>query len=579
MAQPILGIKGTAEYVEASGDGTPALPYTPTVRQASQIIDGAGFSNSGSSVIDPFFVQTPVVGAGVTYNQASGSINILSGTTANAEFLARSRTFYCGSMRMRFSVVVSQRIANSNFAVLLADLIGENLTYNIQSATSVNVIIPNHGFTSLNVGQFIHIGGIVGASGAPGRYAIASIVDINTINFTVSGWSATGTGTCTLFGRNYIRNLLTGTIATAVNVDSQRNGWAAGDTVATINTTATPGTVLQAEITGREVFWFDALRATATTPTFTSRASRYENIPDPTINLYVFLWNFNGTIAPASTTTFTLGHLTIESFANNPVYLQGVRSTGSINAIPANIVAGTLSTVTTVSGVTTVTSANLGVSTLVSDIGSAAITSTASSSVITPTFGCSYEVNIPVTLITGTTPTLDIDIQETDDTSTNWFTVYSFPRITATGIYRSPKLPLLGNRLRYVQTLTGTSPSFTRAINRLQFSDSVPSVRQLIDRSVVLTTLNSITPSLNVQNCNRLQLAVNIGASTTNPSLQLQGSEDNGVSWYSIGSAITAVANSTVSITIVDVNTQLLRAIVTTAGSGVTMGYILLKGF
>lgn len=579
MAQPILGIKGTAEYVEASGDGTPELPYTPTVCQASQKIDGAGFSNSGSSVIDPFFVQTPVVGAGVTYNQASGSINILSGTTANAEFLARSKTFYSGSMRMRFSIIASGRIANSNFAVLLADLIGENLTYNIQSATSVNVIVPNHGFTSLNVGQFIHIGGIVGASGAPGRYAIASIVNINTINFTVSGWSATGTGTCTLFGRNYIRNLLTGTTATAVNVDSQRNGWATGDTVATINTTATPGTVLQAEITGREVFWFDALRATAATPAFTSRASRYENIPDPTINLYVFLWNFNGTIAPASTTTFTLGHLTIESFANNPVYLQGVRSTGSINAIPANIVAGTLSTVTTVSGVTTVTSANLGVPIIVSDIGSAAITFTSYSSVITPTFGCSYEVNIPVTGITGTNPTLDVDVQESDDTGTNWMTVYSFPRITTTGIYRSPKLPLLGNRLRYLQTLTGSSPSFTRAVNRLQSSDSVPSVRQLIDRSVVLTTLNSITPSLNVQNCNRLQLAVNIGASTTNPSLQLQGSEDNGVSWYSIGSAITAVANSTVSITIDNVNTQLLRAIVTTAGSGVTMGYILLKGF
>jgi hypothetical protein len=579
MAQPILGIKGTAEYVEASGDGTPELPYTPTVRQASQIIEGAGFSNSGSSVIDPFFVQTPVVGAGVTYNQASGSINILSGTTANAEFLARSKTFYSGSMRMRFSIIASGRIANSNFAVLLADLIGENLTYNIQSATSVNVIVPNHGFTSLNVGQFIHIGGIVGASGAPGRYAIASIVDINTINFTVSGWSATGTGTCTLFGRNYIRNLLTGTTATAVNVDSQRNGWAAGDTVATINTTATPGTVLQAEITGREVFWSDAVRASAITPTFISRVSRYENIPDPTTNLYVFLWNFNGTIAPASTTTFTLGHLTIESFANNPVYLQGVRSTGSINAIPANIVAGSLPAVTTVSGVTSVTSANLGAPIIVSDIASAAITSSANSSVITPTSGCSYEVNIPVTLIAGTNPTLDVDVQESDDTGTNWMTVYSFPRITTTGIYRSSKLPLLGNRLRYVQTLTGTSPSFTRAINRLQSSDSVPSVRQLIDRSVVLTTLNSITPSLNVQNCNRLQLAVNIGASTTNPGLQLQGSEDNGVSWYSIGSAITAIANSTVSITIVDVNTQLLRAIVTSAGSGVTMGYILLKGF
>ncbi len=96
MNQPILGVRGTAEYIKATGDGTSDSPYVPAIKQDSQIIDGAGFSNSGSSVIDPFFVQTPVVGTGVTYNQASGSINILSGTTANAEFLARSKTFYSG---------------------------------------------------------------------------------------------------------------------------------------------------------------------------------------------------------------------------------------------------------------------------------------------------------------------------------------------------------------------------------------------------------------------------------------------------------------------------------------------------
>lgn len=570
MNQPVLGVRGTAEYIKATGDGTSDSPYIPAISQDSQIINTAVFSSSGTSVIDPFFVQTPVVGTGVTYNQANGTLNILSGTTANAEFLARSQTFYTGSMRMRASIITSQRIANSNFAILLADLIGENLAYNIQSATSVNITVPNHGFTSLNLGQFINIGGISGGNGVPGRYAIASIVDVNTINFTVSGWSATGTGTCTLFGRNYIRNLLTGTTATAVNVDAQCNGWAAGDTVATINTTASPGTVLQIEITGREVFWFDALRATATTPAFISRASRYENIPDPTINLYVFLWNFNGTTAPASNTTFTLGHLSIESFSNTSVYIQGFRSVGNTNYIPISVIAGTL---------TTVTSANLGIPLLVADVTSTAITTTANSSTITPASGCSYSVVFSVSAVSGTNPTLDVDIQESDDTGTNWFTVYSFPRIIATGQYRSPKLALLGNRIRYVQTLGGTSPSFTRSINRLQSSDSVSSIRQLIDRSIVLTTLNSTTPSLNVQNCDRLQLSINIGAATTVPSLQLQGSDDNGTSWYAIGSALTAVASSTVTSTVSNVNAQLVRAIVTSAGSGVAMGYILLKGF
>lgn len=573
MNQPVLGVRGTAEYIKATGDGTSDSPYIPAIRQDSQIIDTAVFSGSGTSVIDPFFVQTPVVGTGVTYNQANGTLNILSGTTANAEFLARSRTFYTGSMRMRTSIITSQRIANSNFAILLADLIGENLAYNIQSATSVNITVPNHGFTSLNLGQFINIGGISGGNGAPGRYAIAAIVDTNTLNFTVSGWSATGTGTCTLFGRNYVRNLLTGTTATNINFDAQCNGWAPGDTVAAINTTLSPGTVLQTEIAGREVFWFDQVRASTTAPIFSSRASRYENIPDANVSLYVFLWNFNSTTSPASSTTFTLGHLSIESFSNTSVYIQGFRSLGSTNYIPVVPVGGIIGTIFTVS------SANLGIPLLVTDVTSTAITTTANSSTITPASGCSYSVFFSVSAVSGTNPTLDVDIQESDDTGTNWFTVYSFPRITATGQYRSPKLALLGNRIRYVQTLGGTSPSFTRSINRLQSSDSVSSIRQLIDRSIVLTTLNSTTLGLNVQNCDRLQLSINIGAATTVPNLQLQGSDDNGTSWYAIGSTLTAIANSTVTSTVSNVNAQLVRAIVTSAGSGVAMGYVLLKGF
>ena len=226
-----------------------------------------------------------------------------------------------------------------------------------------------------------------------------------------------------------------------------------------------------------------------------------------------------------------------------------------------------------------VTSANLGIPGTVADVASAALTTSATVAAITPTFGASYEVCIPVTVVSGTLPTLDVGIEESDDSGTNWFRVFDFPRITATGIYRSPKLPLTGNRIRYVQTVGGTTPSFTRAVNRLQCSDMADPVRQIVDRSIVLTTLSSVSPSLNAQNCRNAQLVVNIGAATTPPALQLEGSDDNGATWYALGTPLTAVASATVQATVANVQAQLLRARVSTAGSAVTMGSVTVKGF
>jgi hypothetical protein len=107
----------------------------------------------------------------------------------------------------------------------------------------------------------------------------------------------------------------------------------------------------------------------------------------------------------------------------------------------------------------------------------------------------------------------------------------------------------------------------------------VDSIRQLIDRTISLTTLNSATPSINIQNCRNAQLIVNIGAATVAPSLQLEGSDDNGSSWYAIGSPLAAVASSTVTTTVANVNSQLIRARVSSAGTTVTAGYVLIKGF
>lgn len=304
----------------------------PPVRPIGQDIWTCSFANSGASVLSNDFT-TPIVGTGVTYNQTSGSLNVLTGTSANAEFLTRSVVSWRGSMRMRASIVASQRIANQNWQITLADLIGEGLAYTIVSATVVNVTRSAHGFTSQNVGQFMNLGGITGAAGVPGRYAIAAIVDANTIQFTVAGWPGSGSGTLTLFGWNYVRNLVNGTTATNIAWDAQRRGWATGDTTASINTTASPGTIIQNDLNGRDAFLMDSLRISSAGPTFNTRASRYENLPDDDVVLYVFIWSYNGTTAPASTTTWTLGFVSVEKFANHPVYIQGVRSNGAANPL------------------------------------------------------------------------------------------------------------------------------------------------------------------------------------------------------------------------------------------------------
>lgn len=259
------------------------------------------------------------------------------------------------------------------------------------------------------------------------------------------------------------------------------------------------------------------------------------------------------------------------------------------NTLAATISSGTITTVTTVTGVTTVsavtavgtvTAANLNFPQIIADVASAALTTTTTTAAFTPTFGISYQVTIPVTAVSGTSPTLDFSIEESDDSGTNWYKVYDFARITATGIYRSPTLPLFGNRVRYVQTLSGTTPSFTRAVNRLQSSYPALPSRQLVDRSISLTTLNSTTPVLLTRDCgNTTQLVINVGAiTTTAPQLQLEGSDDFGTTWYAIGSPLTAVASSTVQVTNTgNINSGAIRARVSTAGVGVTAGYTLLK--
>ena len=365
--------------------------------------------------------------------------------------------------------------------------------------------------------------------------------------------------------------------ATVNNILTVASGTAATDTIGyhsatvQVTSTGTGGTFIfegsNDNVNFQTIPVYNQLILTGTpiTATITATASQFI-YTFPTQSRYIRL-RIATTITGGSIQAFTR----LSQAGWSPTVTQVVSNSGA--NLNANV-----STVTTVN---TVTSSNLGFPGVVTDLASSAITTTTATATYTATYGSSYQINIPVTVATGTTPTMDVEIQESRDGGTNWVPVYDFPRITAVGSYNSPMLPNTGGRIRYVQTIGGATPSFTRAINRVQSSFGGETfLRQIVDRTITLTSLGSTTVSLNAEQQTRnVMLTINIGAATGAPALQLQASDDLGATWYSIGSPLTAVASSTVSSTIVNVTAQQFRAIVTTAGTGVTAGYTLIRAF
>lgn len=218
---------------------------------------------------------------------------------------------------------------------------------------------------------------------------------------------------------------------------------------------------------------------------------------------------------------------------------------------------------------------------VLTDITSAAITTSSTTSSISNSLGNSFQVTIPVTAVTGTNPTMDVTIEESMDGGTNWVTLYQFQRIIATGSYNSPILRATGRNIRYVQTIGGATPSFTRAVfrNILPFHNAEPQKR-VFDRAINVNSINATSVVLFAGAANNVQLTVNMWAiTTTAPQFKIQGSEDN-TNWYDISTTpLTAVASSTVQQTIPTLSATFVRAIESTAGSGATLGYLSLKAW
>lgn len=138
-----------------------------------------------------------------------------------------------------------------------------------------------------------------------------------------------------MFGWNFYRLTYDGTTATQAKFDTGRNGYATGDTTATISTTASPGHL--AIITGNDLVatFSDQLVATSATIKQTVRASRDENVPDD-VPLRLQIRTLNGTTAPTAT-TWTLGMVSVTNYAPMSVNIQDIRPMGTGSALPVEL--------------------------------------------------------------------------------------------------------------------------------------------------------------------------------------------------------------------------------------------------
>lgn len=331
-----------------------ALP----VRAIPQTIFRTTFAKVLASTWDTNFWVRVFQGTGMANTQSAGNGVITTGTTANQETILRSTKPFIGSFLLRAKTILSQRIANNNFFVELVDIIGDNLVITVNSSTSVTVTIPNNPFTSENVGQSMYIGALTGFTGVTSvsnRYAIASVSG-NDVNFTVAGWAtgADNVGTCSLFGWNYHQLLYDSTTATQAKYDTQRNGWNNGTTTATISTSASPGHMAIMGSEDGNAFLSDQLVASTTGIPIVPRATRVLNIAEENTPLFLQIRAVNGTTNPASTTTWTIGTISVENYAAQQVTIANSKAQGPNAAASVQVQSlPTLANVTTVATVTT----------------------------------------------------------------------------------------------------------------------------------------------------------------------------------------------------------------------------------
>ena len=205
------------------------------------------------------------------------------------------------------------------------------------------------------------------------------------------------------------------------------------------------------------------------------------------------------------------------------------------------------------------------------EVISAARTTSSNSGIIVSKVGAVLSGLVNVSAASGTTPTLDLVLQESYDNGVTFQDVWHCERITGLTTVFIPAIPL-GGRRRWLWTIGGTTPSFTFSIITTGVNTAFLPCRQFFDRTanILNGTLNATTGNFLVAQLKSITAYITIGAATTPGTYQVQLSND-AVNWASGSAAVPAVASSTVAIPVtVGLTARFARIICTSAATAQT---------
>ena len=273
LLNPLGGFKAIKSGRQAAEDSLPVVTADLDLADCSFVKTGIGLLADETE-------QLGNVPAGFTVQQLYSNLLIDTGTTPNEEFLFRSKQSVKACHLARIKASLSQRIVSQYCVFALADLIGEDVPFTTDATgLAITVTLPDgHGLTTANIGQSMHLGGIVGAQGVPGRYAITAVSG-NQITFAPTfacTWTrSTTTATVTFVGGN-----------PWFNVNETATVSASSDTAAIVNA----GVTLLTFTTGG-VTTFTCLNAGATSGTLTLTMSAKTWAANASGTLTVYGWN------------------------------------------------------------------------------------------------------------------------------------------------------------------------------------------------------------------------------------------------------------------------------------------------
>lgn len=213
------------------------------------------------------------------------------------------------------------------------------------------------------------------------------------------------------------------------------------------------------------------------------------------------------------------------------------------------------------------------------DQASGAIITTTTSATKTLSTGTIPSFTVNITATSGTNQTYDFKLQSSAD-GTVWTDYYQAPRQTGISSFVVPPIYLQGLEYRYIETIGGSSPSFTRTITSNRNSSAGIYERNVIDRTLLPATASSTSQSLNVDGCSSLGFIGLLGAGGTgNIQIALDGSDDN-VNWVQGLTFVNVVAASTVPFQCCFnlARFRFIRARTVTAQTSATLSYITLYG-